>query len=273
MAIHIYYRHTPIQRSSGKNRPEWFSHERCFLNLLETIRTSLLDGKAHFHLVFDGYENDLRQDFAIGHLEHLVKENPTAAQAIHRHIISGGDQRKAWRAVVTLAKTHCGDNTVQPNDLIYFLENDYVHRAGWIDEVNQLTLQGIQWDYLTLYDHPDKYPNFCKHDDTQHYRSLRSQIFVTPKRHWRSTPSTCATYMLSRETFLRDQPLLRLGIFDFRLFGFLTKILRRKLLSPLPALSTHSMSYFLSPNVDWVKELPLHRSDLTLFPSSPDHEQ
>lgn len=261
MAIHIYYRHTPILRSSGKFRPEWFSHEKCFLNLLETIRPSLLDGKAHLHLVFDGSENDLRQDFAVDHLERLTQASPVAVPTIHRHMISGGDQRKAWRAVVALAKAHCDDNTVQPDDLIYFLENDYVHRAGWIDEVNQLTTYGIQWDYLTLYDHPDKYPDYCKHGDTRHYRNLRSLLFATPKRHWRTTPSTCATYMLSREAFLRDQPLLRLGIFDFKLFGFLTKILRRRLISPLPALSTHSMSDFLSPNIDWAKELAEHSCD------------
>ncbi|MDE1892470.1 MAG: glycosyl transferase [Betaproteobacteria bacterium] len=261
MAIHIYYRHTPIQRSSGKFRPEWFSHKKCFLNLLETIHSSLLDGKVHLHLVFDGSENDLRQDFAIGHLDRLAQGSPSAEPAIHRHMIIGGNQRKAWRAVVALAKAHCDDNTVQPNDIIYFLENDYVHRAGWIDEVNQLKAHGICWDYLTLYDHPDKYPDFCKHGDTRHYRNLRSQIFVTPKRHWRTTPSTCATYMLSREAFMRDQLLLRFGIFDFRLFGLLTKILRRRLLSPLPALSTHSMSDFLSPNVDWAKELAKHSDE------------
>jgi hypothetical protein len=261
MAIHIYYRHTPVQRSSGKFRPEWFSHEKCFLNLLETIRPSLLYGNAHLHLVFDGSENDLRQDFAIGHLERFAQESPAAGRAIHRHMIIGGDQRKAWRAVVALAKTHCDDNAVQPGDLIYFLENDYVHLQGWIDEVNQLSMHGIRWDYLTLYDHPDKYPDFCKHGDTQHYRNLRSQLFATPKRHWRTTPSTCASYMLSREAFLRDHPLLRLGIFDFRLFGVLTKVLRRRLISPLPALSTHSMSEFLSPNVDWEKELAANSDD------------
>lgn len=255
MTIHIYYRHTPIQRSSGKFRPDWFSHEKCFLNLLKTIHPGLQNGKVHLHLVFDGSESELREDFAIGYLDRLSLENSAAGRSIHCHMISGGDQRKAWRAVVALAKAHCEDKTIQPHDLIYFLENDYVHREGWVDEVNQLVSHGICWDYLTLYDHPDKYPNFCEHGDSRYYGSLRSQIFVTPKRHWRTTPGTCATYMLSREAFLHDEWLLRLGIYDFRLFQILTKALRRRLLSPLPALSTHCMSDFLSPNVDWVKEL------------------
>lgn len=250
MTTHIYYRHTPIGRSSGKSRPSWFTHERCFLNLLNTIEADLLNGQAVIHFVFDGTENDMSNDFAAPHIAQHRLRNADHPHAIRVHRITGGDQRKAWRTVVALAREHC-DNSIQPGDLIYFLENDYVHLPGWLNEVRGLSEQGVPWDYLTLYDHLDKYPNLCTHRVAKRYAGLRSSIYATSSRHWRTTPSTCATYLLSRETFLKDHALLRLGIYDHKLFRILGLVRRRRLLSPMPALATHSMDQFLSPVVDW----------------------
>jgi hypothetical protein len=255
MTIHIYYRHTSTQRSHGKMRPEWFSHEKCFANLLSSIEPNLRGGQVQLHLVFDGSESEMQADFVVRHLNELSEQHDDLRRVLHGHRISGGDQRKAWRAAVKLVKAHCEDGMIHSRDLIYLLENDYVHRLGWIREIERLSQEGIHWDYLTLYDHPDKYPDLCRHGDSKYYRRLRTQLFATSTHHWRTIPSTCATYLLSRETFLRDHILLKMGIYDFRLFWILTKIRRRRLLSPIPAFSTHCMWKFLSPCIDWRSEI------------------
>ena len=250
MSLHIYYRHTPVARSSGKSRPDWFSHERCFVNLLDTIVDCLADGEVRLNVVFDGSEADMEADFAAGHVARRVTQRPALAQSILQRRIQGGNQRTAWRACVALVKADTAER-IAPGDLVYLLENDYLHMPGWVDEVADLKSQGVDWDYLTLYDHPDKYPNRCAHLDAARYRALPARLFATGRRHWRTTPSTCATYMLSRETFLRDHALLRLGLYDLRLFRLLTNLKRRTLISPLPAMSTHCMAELLSPTIDW----------------------
>lgn len=248
MKIHIYYRHVPSGRSAGKLRPAWFSHERCLANLIETMEAGLAAGHVVLTVVFDGSAEAHAADFSSTHLERLQgRFGPAAARV---RFVQGGDQRKAWRACVGLVRDDC-DGIIQPGDLVYLLENDYLHLPGWLDEVRTLSDAGVAWEYLTLYDHPDKYPNACAHPDAQRHRGLQSRVFATRQRHWRTAPSTCATYMLSRETFLKDFPLLRLGIYDLRLFKLLTRLRRRVLVSPMPALATHCMSDLLAPVVDW----------------------
>ena len=250
MTLHIYYRHTPVTRSSGKSRPPWFSHANCLVNLLDTITDHLADGSVRLNVLFDGTEADMRADFAIGHIAQRIAAQPGAAAGITERRIEGGTQRTAWRACVGIVKEDA-KTRLASGDLVYLLENDYLHMPGWVDEVFALRSQGIEWDYLTLYDHPDKYPNQCDHVDAARYRALPARLFASSRRHWRTTPSTCASYMLSRETFLQDHAVLRLGLYDLRLFRLLTSLKRRTLISPLPAMSTHCMAGLLAPIVDW----------------------
>lgn len=220
------------------------------MNLLDTIHESMLRGDVFLHVLFDGSDADFADDFTTPVLSRAIEQSAGIAQAVSVRRISGGDQRKAWRACVNVIEADLA-STIQPRDIIYVLENDYLHMDGWVDEIKELAASGISWDYLSLYDHPDKYPNLHGHRDSLRYTTLKSQVFSTSYRHWRSSPSTCATYMLSRETFERDLRLLRLGIFDFKLFWILNKIKRRRLITPIPALSTHCMTEFLSPIIDW----------------------
>ncbi len=250
MTLHIYYRHTSVARSSGKARPPWFSHANCLVNLLDTISDHLRDGSVRLNVLFDGNEAEMQADFAMGQVAQHIAAQPSAANAITERRIQGGTQRTAWRACIGIVKDDA-ETRVASGDLVYLLENDYLHMPGWVDEVLALRSQGIEWDYLTLYDHPDKYPNQCDHVDAARYHALPARLFASSRRHWRTTPSTCASYVLSRETFLRDHSVLRLGLYDLRLFRLLTTFKRRTLISPLPGMSTHCMAGLLSPIVDW----------------------
>ncbi len=49
--IHIFYRHTNATKI-GPYRPEWFSYNKCFVNLLKTI--ALYKDVVKLNVVFDG---------------------------------------------------------------------------------------------------------------------------------------------------------------------------------------------------------------------------
>jgi hypothetical protein len=134
---------------------------------------------------------------------------------------------------------------LKPNTLIYFVEDDYVHRKGWVDALFEVFELPI--DYATLYDHSDKYKAYPK---------LFSKIFVSPFCHWRTTPSTTNTYAMRVSTFQEDFyihrrfSLARKVTADHDKFCFLGK-LGRVLVSPMPGWSTHADPEHLSPCIDW----------------------
>ena len=51
--IHIFYRHTNSSKT-GSYRPEWFSYNKCFINLLKTI--ALHKDTVKLNVVFDGID-------------------------------------------------------------------------------------------------------------------------------------------------------------------------------------------------------------------------
>ena len=69
-------------------------------------------------------------------------------------------------------------------DFVYFAEDDYLYRKG----ASSVLMEGAELaDYVTLYDHPDKY--------TKQYRMGEiSQVRRTKSSHWRYTLSTCMTF-------------------------------------------------------------------------------
>ena len=77
------------------------------------------------------------------------------------------------------------------NDLIYFLENDYLHVQGWVIKVIEL-FRTHKDKYVSLYDHADKYFDYDK---------LESKIIATSNCHWRTTPSTCGSYIINRNIY------------------------------------------------------------------------
>lgn len=248
MTIHIYYRHTAVRRLRPQKRPEWFSYAGAMANLLNSSRNALVTGQVILNVVYDGAVEEFEQDEVFAEIEAFRAQVALPDTAIRIHSIAGGDQRKAWKAclsIVDALENSPGD------DLIYFLENDYIHVPDWLEKIAELQASGIRWDYLTLYDHPDKYPEICPSPDAQRYTDLKSRVFSTGSHHWRTTPSTCATYLTRVQTYLADRAILKLALYDFKLFKLLTSLKRRRLLSPIPSLSTHSMSEFMAPAIDW----------------------
>lgn len=168
------------------------------------------------------------------------------------------------------------------SDTVYLLEDDYIHLEG----SKKLLLEGIEIaDYVTLYDHPDKYKVEKEGGNPLNHPSLHpAKIFVTTGSHWRETDSTTMTFACKVSTLKEDLPvwkyytqdnnpddfhgfmkLTNKSFFDAlsfflrrrkREFFIIIKniVLRKKtrlLVSALPARSTHAEIAWLSPVVDW----------------------
>jgi len=255
MNLTIYYRHTSASRSLGKSRPAWFSHEICFANLLQSILQHGGRDAIRLEALFDGTQEDLQNDFLSTYFS-SENDNHERISAVARvRMIKGGNQIAAWRACMAEASKDLQSS--DGNRMLYFLENDYLHTPNWIEEFLSLCASNVPFDYISFYDHGDKY--------TPLYRNLRSKIFFSGTHHWRTVPSTCWTFLMSERTFKRDYLYFKYVERDRRNFPFLTKWLGRTLLTPMPGLSTHSAEALLSPGVDWGAVAEQARADANLL--------
>jgi len=224
MKIHIFYSHYEITGTDRKYRPHWFDYEKCFVNLLNTI-----EGKnVELHVVMDGkVENNWIKKYKDKYITHEIK----------------GEGRPGCK-MLQIAKSLLDDKTNNV-DLMYFLENDYLHVDNWVEEIVTLFQtypQGL--NYVSLYDHNDKY-------FLSMYDNLVSKIFTTKTRHWRTTPSTCGSFVMSKKAFEDDYDVLSTMEGDHHKFLWLNEHKNRFVLTPIPGLSTHCMEELLSPTINW----------------------
>jgi hypothetical protein len=231
---HVHVKHNERSRDPGKQRPAWFSHEACFLNLLDTLGQSPYGHKVTLTVVYDGTAADFEDDFMSRHLA-VPRKFPLSIK-----LVEAGSNVQSWHITLALAMA----SEMGPDDLVYFMENDYLHVPGWLDRVAEFDAAGIAYDYLSLYDHMDKYI-------LPMYAGLQSSIVVTPRLHWRSAPSTCGTFIQTRQCFLADFDDWMAEVADYYMFARLVGEKGRKLYTPMPGLATHCMEGYLSPVVDW----------------------
>lgn len=217
--IQVFVRHCNFSAASAhKKRPPGFSREACHQNLLATA-----DSRVHFTYFLDTAKEG----------DHFIKP--------HAILIKEGTEAGSFLKMLD----HVERLSFHPDTIIYFVEDDYLHRPGWVD----ILFEGFstEADYVTLYDHPDKYSSYPK---------LNSKILITSSCHWRTTPSTTNTYAMRFSTLKQDISIHRrfsLGrkiTADHDKFCFLKKK-GATLISPMPAWSTHFEAEFISPCINW----------------------
>jgi hypothetical protein len=226
--IRIFQRHCNFStQSAHKPRPTWFDREKIFDSFIST-----LDERVDYTAFHDSGNGSIEEHF-------LQNKN------VNKVSMLGGNDAQSFLNVLNYVVEQKYDD----NDIIYFLEDDYLHRTGWID----IMLEGFEYigaDYYTLYDHPDKY-------FLQMYESLQSKIIATPSIHWRTTPSTTNTYACKFETLKKHLDihiqycdLVEKWTKDHDKFTHLWKI-GSNLISCMPGYSTHVEGNMLSPTINW----------------------
>lgn len=147
--------------------------------------------------------------------------------------------------------------TIQDDDeIIYFVENDYLHREN--SDVVLAEGFGLGASFISLYDHPDKYLD--PEDGGNPYCSNgaeNTRVYLTKSTHWKITNSTTMTFASKVGTLKRVEPILRkhtAGSYpnDFKMFCELRSV-NEILISPIPGFSTHGETAWMSPCIDWEK--------------------
>jgi len=226
--IKVYVRHSfysPNTEITNRKRPEWFDKKKVWDSFLSKTDRSICSIK----VIYDCHYGDSSSTFFSDDVEILK--------------INCGTEASSFLALLEIIRN---DNN-QDDDIIYILEDDYLHQPGW----EKIMIEGIEdldSDYISLYDHLDKYKD---------YPDLVSKIYVSQSCHWRTTPSTCNTYACKYSTLMKD--------FDIHMFYSInhhngvssdnSKFMHlgnmgRKLITPIPGYSTHC-NLEMSPTVKW----------------------
>lgn len=226
--IEIFCRHCLFSTiSQHKNRFPRYSRQACYQNLIETVDRE----KANLTFILDLGGSGKRIDHFLPSTEKVIEI---------REGSESGSFLRLLEYVISL--------NLPPETILYFVEDDYLHRPGWMEVLKEgFTIPHI--DYVTLYDHKDKY-------FSPSYQRLQSKIFATQSSHWRSTPSTTQTFAVKYKTLLRDLSIHRKYSSkgkisqDHQKFCHLNKK-GAMLISSIPGWSTHCEPQFASPGFEW----------------------
>jgi len=213
--------------SQNKLRPEWFNREKIFDSLMLT-----LDERVEYTAFHDSGNGEIKDHF-------LQNKN------VNKISEKGGSGAQTFVNLLN----HVIKQDYNDNDIIYFLEDDYLHKPGWIN----VLLDGFKYinaDYYTLYDHPNKYyPELID--------KFSTSLFVTPTAHWRTTMSTTNTYACEFKTLkkhfnihIQHCDLEAKWVKDHDKFTHLWNI-GSNLISCVPGYSSHIEENMLSPITDW----------------------
>lgn len=217
--IEVFVRYANHSSASAhKKRPDGYRSEICYQNLLDTA--------------------DHRVNLTFFHDIATKKDHFIENKAIP--IVAGCEASSFLQMLDYVCRLPLKANTI-----VYFLEEDYLHRKGWVD----ILFEGFSLpvDYITLYDHLDKYRD---------YPRLFSKIYVTKSCHWRTTPSTTNTYAMRFSTLALDLTIHK----KYSMGGKITRDHKKfchlkrkgaKLISPIPGWSTHVETDYLSPCIEW----------------------
>jgi hypothetical protein len=222
--IQVIQRHCQFSANSvNKQRPDWFDRECIFDSFKETF-TDRVKYTAFF-------------DTANGKDHFIFNKNVNVVE------VESGGEAESFTNVLKYAI----DQNYKDTDIIYFVEDDYLHRDGWVDVLEE-GFDMIGADYYTLYDHPDKY-------QLPMYDNLQSKIIATSNIHWRTTPSTTCTFACSFETLKKYMDIhLKFCSGDYtRDHDMFTELWAQgsNLISCIPGYSTHVEANMLSPIINW----------------------
>jgi len=137
------------------------------------------------------------------------------------------------------------------DEIVYFIENDYLHRPT----SDKILLEAFNMgtDYTALYDHPDKYMDGA--NPFVEGGGEYTKVFLSESCHWKLTNSTTMTFAAKVKTLREDEPILRKWTstthpHDFQMFLEL-RDKGRSLITPIPGYSTHGETAWLSPLTNW----------------------
>lgn len=227
--IEVFLRHcfySKLQEQPTRSRPNWWDKEKVFENFKRTLDPELVN----YTIVYDE---------TYGKIEDTFLKDETNVEIIQ----CGGEAKSFLKTLDIITSKKFDDDTI-----IYFLEDDYLHKDGWVP----ILLEGftLPVSYVTLYDHGDKYQPM--------YQELMSKILITKSSHWKPVPSTTNTFATKFKTLKEDLSFHKKHSTNVEPSNDHVKFIElsqkgKYLISSIPGYSTHCHAEFLSPCIDWEK--------------------
>ena len=210
----IYYRISDKGRRNDK--PDFINIENCLRNFCNH---------------FDPKDITIIADNCEDNTIYVIKKYINVDNIIRTSLGNSG-------AFLFAAKQAIKDNT--DNTIVYLVEDDYLH----LKDSQQLINEGFVYgDYVSLYDHPDKYLEGGKPNPYVFGGGEETKVLLTKSTHWKYTNSTTMTFATHTKTLGKDIEVLTRYCQnnipdDFGMFCDLIK-LGRKLVTSIPGRSTH----------------------------------
>ena len=216
----------------NKIKPEYINNENCLKNAVNVFKD------ADWSIIADNISSKT---------DDMIQKYKSRN---HINYVSIGDGAGTFNLALDEA-LRCKDD-----EIIYFIENDYLHKPG----SQQIIEEGIELgaSFVSLYDHPDKYlpPSqggnpYCEGgaEDTR--------VYLTKSTHWKVTNSTTITFAAKVSTLKENEEILRRNTSgthpnDFQMFIELRNN-NQLLIIPIPGYSTHGETAWLTPLTNWSK--------------------
>ena len=229
--IEVFIRHCykSSVESSEQNRPTWWKGKKA---VLDNFKRTINPETTNYTIVYDNHRGSI--------LDTFLKDEPNVYE-----IDAGIDGKSFTETLGYVFSQNFDDDTI-----IYLLEDDYVHRPNW----DKILMDGFNLpvDYVTLYDHGDKYQEM--------YKDFMTKVLRTELSHWMPTPSTTSTFAAKFKTLKEDADLhikYSVGYKQRQDHASFMELHQRKrvLISSIPGYSTHCQKEFLAPCIDWKEYL------------------
>lgn len=215
----------------NKVKPDYISNENCLRNALQVFPWTEYD----WSIIADNISektNDMIQKY-------IPRD--------HINYVSVGHGAGTFNLALDEALSY------NDEEIVYFLENDYLHKPG-ADKILEEGF-GLGYHYVALYDHPDKYINGANPFVEDGGEVTR--VMLSNSCHWKLTNSTTMTFAAQVKTLKEDESTFReytAGSYprDFEMFLALREK-QHGLITPIPGYATHGETAWLSPLTDWSK--------------------
>lgn len=217
----------------NKVKPLYINNGNCLKNAVRVF------GKENFHVIADNVSEETQR---------IILD--CDIQDTQIDYVSVGHGAGTFNLALDLALEQ------NDNEVIYFLENDYLHTKN----AKTIIIEGINLgaDYVSGYDHPDKYIPASRGGNPQieDDGGETTKVYLTKSSHWKITNSTTMTFAAKVSTLKRDETILRkytnMGHYpqDYKMFLELREN-NAILVTSIPGVSTHGETMWLSPVIDW----------------------
>ena len=214
----------------NKIKPDYINNENCLKNATEVFKD------ADWSIIADNVSKETSD---------MIEKYKSKD---HIYYASEGNGASTFNLALDEALTY-GDD-----EIIYFIENDYIHKPKSQKILEEGFTLGAS--FVSLYDHPDKYLSPSKGGNPYcEGEAEDTRVYLTNNCHWKITNSTTMTFASKVSTLKRIEGILRKHTDtthpnDFSMFLELREN-NELLITPIPGYSTHGETAWLSPLTNW----------------------